>query len=149
MDGNFGIIAIGSDHAGVFMKAGLIEHLGNLGYQFTDFGTNTDASMDYPDTAHPLAKAVDSGEFRFGILLCGSGNGVAIVANKYRNVRAAICWKKELAELARQHNDANIMVLPARFISQEEAVEFATAFLAAGFEGGRHQKRVDKISKTL
>jgi ribose 5-phosphate isomerase B len=105
--------------------------------------------MDYPDTAHPLAKAVQSGEYTFGILICGSGNGVAIVANKYTGIRAAICWNEEITRLARQHNDANIIVLPGRYISHEEAIQFVTLFLSTPFEGGRHQLRVEKISKIL
>lgn len=149
MDESSGVIAIGSDHAGVEMKSYLIENLQKSGYRFKDFGPVTEESMDYPDTAHPLAKAVESGQFRFGILLCGSGNGVAIVANKYKGIRAAICWKKELAELARQHNNSNVLVLPARFITSEDALQFARIFLNTGFDGGRHQRRVDKISQTL
>ncbi len=103
--------------------------------------------MDYPDSAHPVAKAVESGSCKFGILICGSGNGVAIVANKYTSIRAALCWNEEITVLARQHNDANIIALPARFITQEEAVKFSLLFLTTPFEGGRHQARVDKISR--
>lgn len=149
MDKSLDIIAIGSDHAGVIMKAYLVENMKKSGYKFKDYGPTTDVSMDYPDTAHPLACAIESGKFQYGILLCGSGNGVAIVANKYKNIRAAICWNRELTELARKHNDANILVLPARFITPEEALEFANIFFTTEFEGGRHQRRVEKISQTL
>jgi ribose 5-phosphate isomerase B len=105
--------------------------------------------MDYPDVVHPLANAVQSGEYKYGILICGSGNGVAITANKYKGIRAAICWNAEITKLARLHNDANIMALPARFISMEEAVQFAALFLHTEFEGGRHQIRVNKITNIL
>lgn len=143
------IIAIGSDHAGVKMKAYLIDNLSNMGFRFHDFGTMTEESMDYPDIAHVLAKNVEDGKYRYGILMCGSGNGVAIVANKYKGIRAAICWTKELAMLARLHNDANILVLPARFIKPEDALENAMEFFNTGFEGGRHQRRVEKVSQML
>jgi len=143
------IIAIGSDHAGVQMKAYIIDNLSDEGFHFHDFGTMTEESVDYPDIAHALAKEVESGKYRFGVLMCGSGNGVAIVANKYPGIRAAICWTKELAKLARLHNDANILVLPARFIKPEEALENAKEFFSTDFEGGRHQRRVDKISQIL
>ncbi len=140
-------IAIGSDHAGFSTKEFIKQQLGELGYSFHDFGTWSEASMDYPDSAHPVAKAVESGSCKFGILICGSGNGVAIVANKYTSIRAALCWNEEITVLARQHNDANIIALPARFITQEEAVKFSLLFLTTPFEGGRHQARVDKISR--
>ena len=140
-------IAIGSDHAGFSTKEFIKQQLGELGYSFHDFGTLSEASMDYPDSAHPVAKAVESGSCKFGILICGSGNGVAIVANKYTSIRAALCWNEEITMLSRQHNDANIIALPARFITQEEAVKFSLLFLTTPFEGGRHQARVDKISR--
>lgn len=140
-------IAIGSDHAGFSTKEFIKQQLGELGYSFHDFGTWSEASMDYPDSAHPVAKAVESGSCKFGILICGSGNGVAIVANKYTSIRAALCWNEEITMLSRQHNDANIIALPARFITQEEAVKFSLLFLTTPFEGGRHQARVDKISR--
>ncbi|MCX6304260.1 MAG: ribose 5-phosphate isomerase B [Bacteroidetes bacterium] len=146
---SFKQIAIGCDHAGFVTKEYIKLNLGKSGYAFHDFGTFSELSMDYPDTAHPLAKAVQSGEYKFGILICGSGNGVAIVANKYKGIRAAICWNEEITELARRHNDANIIVLPARFISNDEAVQFVELFLATQFEGGRHQGRVDKIDHIL
>jgi ribose 5-phosphate isomerase B len=111
------IIAIGSDHAGVRMKASLVAYFESKGFHFKDYGPATEESLDYPDIAHPLSKEVDSGQISRGILLCGSGNGMAIVANRYKGIRATICWTKELAVLARQHNDANILVLPARFMS--------------------------------
>ena len=142
-------IAIGSDHAGFAVKEYIKQQLDKSSYGFHDFGTFSEASMDYPDSAHPVAKAVQSGEYKFGILICGSGNGVAIVANKYKGIRAAICWNEEITKLARQHNDANIVVLPARFISLNEAVEFVTCFFNTEFEGGRHQKRVEKITNGL
>jgi ribose 5-phosphate isomerase B len=146
---SFKQIAIGCDHAGFILKEHIKQHLGGSGYDFQDFGTFSEKSMDYPDTAHPLAKAVESGEYKFGILICGSGNGVAIVANKYTGIRAAICWNEEITLLARQHNDANIIVLPARFITEEEAVQFVQLFLNTGFEGGRHLRRVEKITNIL
>jgi ribose 5-phosphate isomerase B len=142
-------IAIGSDHAGFVIKEYIIQQLGKTGYDFQDFGTFSEQSIDYPDIAHPLANAVQSGKYPFGILICGSGNGVAIVANKYTGIRAAICWNEEITMLARHHNDANVIVLPARFISQEEAVKFVLTFLSTGFEGGRHQRRVEKITQIL
>lgn len=139
-------VAIGGDHAGFEYKNIIAAYLSDKGYEVKDFGPYTAESADYPDFAHPLASAVESGEYTFGILICGSANGVAITANKHQGVRAAIAWKKEVAELARQHNDANVICLPARFISIEEAKELADAFLTTAFEGGRHQRRVDKIS---
>jgi ribose 5-phosphate isomerase B len=146
---SFKQIAIGCDHAGFAVKEYIKQHLGDTGILIHDFGTFSELSMDYPDTAHPLAKAVQSGEYTFGVLICGSGNGVAIVANKYTGIRAAICWNEEITRLARMHNDANIIVLPARFICHEEAIRFVAIFLSTSFEGGRHQVRVDKISKIL
>lgn len=145
MDGFSGQIAIGCDHAGFQYKEYIKTHLNLRIDQFLDMGTHSDNSMDYPDTAHPVAKAVQSGEAGIGILICGSGNGMTIVANKYKGVRCALCWNTELAVLARKHNDANIISLPARFISEEEALRCVTAFLDTDFEGGRHQRRVEKI----
>lgn len=115
------------------------------GYEVEDFGTHSTDSCDYPDFAHPAAKAVESGECDFGIAMCGSGNGIQMTLNKHQGIRAALCWLPELASLARQHNNANILVLPARFISRDEAVKILDAYLAAEFEGGRHQRRIDKI----
>jgi len=138
-------IALAADHAGFQFKNDLAEILKTEGYEVKDFGTNSEESMDYPDTAHPLAAAVEAGEFDFGFTLCGSGNGITMTANKHQKVRAALCWTAEIAGLARSHNDANICGIPARFISFEEVKEIATIFLNTEFEGGRHQKRINKI----
>ena len=137
-------IAIGADHAGFEYKEILKEYLTN--YEVKDFGTYTADSVDYPDFAHPVATAVENAEFDFGILVCGSANGVAITANKHQNIRAAICWENELAALCRQHNNANIICIPARFVSTDVAKQMTTTFLTTEFEGGRHQNRVNKIS---
>lgn len=141
------IIAIGCDHAGVSHKEAIKTHLESKGIRVMDKGTNSEASVDYPDYAHPVALAVGSGEAVMGVLICGSANGVCITANKHKNVRAALCWRDDVAALARQHNDANIICLPARFISIEEAIQFTDTFLNTAFEGGRHQNRVEKISR--
>lgn len=138
-------LAIASDHAGFKMKEELKHFLIDKGHKVTDFGTNSDASMDYPDTAHPLAAKVDKGEFKFGITICGSGNGINMTANKYKGIRAALCWNVEISKLARQHNNANICSLPARFVDIKLAREIVEAFLTTSFEGGRHQQRIDKI----
>jgi ribose 5-phosphate isomerase B len=137
-------IAIGADHAGFDYKKELIEALDVK--EVKDFGTYSDASADYPDFAHPVALAVESGDFDFGILVCGSGNGVAITANKHQGIRAAICWNEELAERARSHNNANIVCIPARHISIDEAKKIVAVFLSTEFEGGRHATRVGKIA---
>jgi ribose 5-phosphate isomerase B len=139
-------IAIGSDHAGFELKSLLIEHLIEKGFTIKDFGTDGPESVDYPDFAHPVAHVVDKGEFEKAVLICGSANGVAMTANKHQHVRAAICWRPDITELARQHNDANIICLPARFVSSDEAVEMLDIFLNTPFEGGRHARRVGKIS---
>ncbi len=139
-------IAIGCDHAGPDYKEVIVRHLLDAGLQVLDMGTHNTDSVDYPDFAHPVAEAVESGQARFGILICGSANGVCITANKHQGIRAALCWRNDIAELARLHNDANIICLPARFISQAEAVEFTTTFLNTDFEGGRHETRVRKIA---
>jgi ribose 5-phosphate isomerase B len=139
-------IAIGGDHAGYAYKQDLIDQLKKQGYDVTDFGPETDASVDYPDHVHPLAKAINAKELDFGVLICGSGNGVAMTANKYPNVRAALCWQTDLARLAREHNNANIICIPSRFVSKEVAEEMMHTFLTTAFEGGRHQRRVEKIS---
>jgi ribose 5-phosphate isomerase B len=139
-------IAIGADHAGFEYKALLTAHLTDAGYEVKDFGTYSLDSVDYPDFAHPVASAVESTEYAFGILVCGSANGVAITANKHQHIRAAICWLNELAALSRQHNNANILCIPARFVSEDLAKEMTTTFLNTEFEGGRHAGRVDKIS---
>ncbi|GGG10821.1 ribose 5-phosphate isomerase B [Pontibacter amylolyticus] len=138
-------IAIGGDHAGFTYKNLLKEQLTAAGHEVTDFGPGSDASVDYPDHVHPLAKAVVNKEADFGILICGSGNGVAMTANKYQEIRAALCWQTELAKLSREHNNANILCIPARFVSQEVAADMTRVFLETAFEGGRHQNRVDKI----
>lgn len=139
-------IAIGSDHAGFELKEKIKQLLTSKDIEVQDFGTNSTESVDYPDYAHPTANAVENKDADLGILLCGSGNGIAMTANKHQNIRAAICWTTELAELARQHNDANILVLPARFISEELGLKIVEAYLNTDFEGGRHQRRVDKIA---
>ena len=138
-------IGIAADHAGFAYKEEIKKLLINHGYEVTDFGTHTTQSMDYPDVAHPLAIAVERKEVMYGIALCGSGNGMAITVNKYEKVRAALCWTPEIAALARQHNDANICALPARFITLDTALEIVDTFLNTPFEGGRHRIRVDKI----
>lgn len=138
-------IAIGSDHAGFDYKNGVKDHLEQSGYAVIDLGTFTDASCDYPDYAHAVALAVEKGEADFGVLICGSANGVCMTANKHAAIRAALCWEKEIAVLARSHNNANIICLPARFVSMDLALEMTDAFLATPFEGGRHQNRVNKI----
>ncbi len=137
-------LAFASDHAGYVTKLFLIEQL-KTRFEIKDFGTHSTESADYPDFAHPMANAVESGEFNLGISLCGSGNGINITANKHQGIRSALCWRVDIAELARQHNDANICAIPARFVTQAEALAIAEAFLATAFEGGRHACRVDKI----
>lgn len=139
-------IVIGSDHAGYEYKELLKSGLSSRGYQVDDFGTHSVDATDYADFAHPVSEAVESGKFPFGILVCGSANGVAITANKHQGIRAAICWTEELAELARAHNDANIVCIPARFISKVVAENIVEKFLNTKFEGGRHARRVGKIS---
>jgi ribose 5-phosphate isomerase B len=138
-------IAIGCDHAGYDKKELLKRHLLANGYTVDDFGTFTPDSVDYPDYAHKVAEAVESGKHPIGLLLCGSANGVCMSANKHQGIRAALAWQPEIASLARQHNDANIVCIPARFTSDAEAIAILDAFLAASFEGGRHGRRVDKI----
>lgn len=139
-------IAIGGDHAGFTYKSMLIDILKEQGHEVQDFGPASDASVDYPDHVHPLAKAVAAKGADLGILICGSGNGVAITANKYQEIRAALCWETELAKLAREHNNANILCIPARFVSEDKAAEMVKIFLNTDFEGGRHQNRVNKIA---
>lgn len=138
-------IAIGNDHAGTKYKFKIIESLKNKGVQIFNYGTDDENSMDYPDAIHPVAEAVEIGKADFGIILCGSGNGAAMTANHHKKIRAALCWNKELVALARQHNDANILSIPARYVSIEDALEFVNIFLDTNFEGGRHQNRVNKI----
>jgi len=139
-------IAIGADHAGYEYKEQLKKWLEKNGYPVKDFGTFSTDSVDYPDFAHPVASAVEKKEFNLGLLLCGSANGVAMTANKHQGVRAALCWNEEVAEIVRHHNNANIVCIPARFVSYELAEKILDRFLHASFEGGRHERRVDKIS---
>lgn len=138
-------IAIGGDHAGFEYKKKILTWLQSQNFQTSDFGPYTADSMDYPDTVHPLASAVENKEFDFGILICGSGNGVCITANKHQGIRAGLVWNNNVAKLIRQHNDANIMCLPARFIDDEEALLYVKTFIETEFEGGRHATRVGKI----
>ena len=139
-------IAIGSDHAGYDYKEDLISFLEGRSLPFFDVGTHNKDSVDYADFAHPVAVAVESGKAAFGILLCGSANGVAITANKHQGIRAAVCWGEELAQLARAHNNANIICIPARFVREGDAEKMVGIFMTTDFEGGRHQLRVDKIA---
>lgn len=139
-------ISIGCDHAGFPYKDSIVRLLKKLGHEVLDFGTNSSASVDYPDFVHPSASAVESGKAQMGVLLCGSGNGVAITANKHQGIRAALCWKVELAALARQHNNANMVAIPVRFISKRMAMNMVRTFLETEFEGGRHATRVGKIA---
>lgn len=145
MVGNHTRIAIGCDHAGFTLKEHLKSVIQAKGVVVEDFGCFSEERVDYPDMIHPLARAVDSGTIQTGIIICGSGNGVAMVANKYAGVRAALCWTEEISTLARQHNDANILALPGRFISWDLAEKITFIFLETGFEGGRHEIRVKKI----
>jgi ribose 5-phosphate isomerase B len=139
------IIPIGADHAGFKLKEIIIKDLLSKGYEIKDFGCYSEDSIDYPDFGHPVAELVENNEDMLGILICGSGNGINMTANKHQGVRSALCWKKEIAELARQHNNANILALPARFITDSEALEMVYTFLNTSFEGGRHQNRINKI----
>lgn len=139
-------IAIGADHAGFEYKTEIVKYLTEKGLAVKDFGTFSTASVDYPDFAHPTAASVQNNESGCGILLCGSANGIAMAANKHAGIRAAICWQKELAQLARTHNNANMLCLPARFISLHQAIEMVDIFLNTSFEGGRHEGRVNKIA---
>lgn len=143
------VIALGCDHAGFAYKDAVIKLLQARGIEVLDKGTNSTESVDYPDFVHPVAKDILSGKASAGIVMCGSGNGVAITVNKYAGIRAALCWLKELAELARQHNNANVLAIPVRFVSPELALDMVNAFLDTDFEGGRHQTRVDKINAGL
>ncbi len=145
MDKKIQVIAIGNDHAGTEYKMAIKQMLEEKGYTVINYGTDTDESVDYPDYIHPVADAVESGKADVGIILCGSGNGAAMTANKHQGIRAALCWSKELVELARQHNDANVLSLPARFISRYQALEYVQTFLQTPFEGGRHARRINKI----
>lgn len=142
------IIPIASDHGGFEMKQFLIGKLEQSGYEVMDYGTHSNESVDYPDMIHPLAKAIEKGQYSLGIILCGSGNGAQMTANHHHNVRAALCWNVEIARLARQHNNANIIALPGRFVSNEMAWEMVDTFLNTSFEGGRHERRIEKIEPT-
>lgn len=138
-------ISIGNDHAGTEYKQAIVAHLEAKGYTVNNYGTNANDSVDYPDFVHPVAKDVADNKVDFGILICGSANGVAMTANKHQKVRAGICWTKEITELTRQHNNANICCIPARYTALQQAIQIVDMFLTTEFEGGRHQNRVDKI----
>lgn len=138
-------IPIASDHAGFEMKEKLAQVMRDMGYDVEDLGTHSPASTDYPDYAHPLANKVENGDVQRGVLLCGTGNGMAYAANRHHGVRAALVWSPEIAKLAREHNNANVLVLPARFMSDEDSVASLKAFLNTPFEGGRHERRIEKI----
>jgi ribose 5-phosphate isomerase B len=140
-------IPIASDHAGFEMKEKLAKAMRDMGYEVEDLGTHSPASTDYPDYAHPLASKVERGEVKRGVLLCGTGNGMAYAANRHHGVRAALAWSPDIAKLSREHNDANVLVLPARFLSDEDGVATLKAFLDTPFEGGRHIRRGEKIDK--
>ncbi len=142
-------IAMASDHGGFEMKETIKKQLVDAGYTIDDFGTNSEESVDYPDFIHPLAKAINDNKYKIGIIMCGSGNGAQITANKYPYVRAGLCWNVEQAKLTRLHNDANILSLPGRFVSMDEAWKIVNMFLSTDFDGGRHIHRVEKISQIL
>ncbi|EAP87776.1 MULTISPECIES: ribose 5-phosphate isomerase B [Croceibacter] len=139
-------IAIGNDHAGTFYKNTIVEYLKSENIEVINYGTNSEDSVDYPDFVHPVAADVESNSVNLGIIICGSGNGASMTANKHQGVRSALCWTKEITKLAREHNDANILSIPARFTSVQQALEMVKVFLNTEFEGGRHQTRVDKIA---
>ena len=138
-------IVVGNDHAGPEYKKAIVKYLESQGIQVANYGTDTSESVDYPDFAHPVGNAIDKGEAELGIVICGSGNGIAMTVNKHPKVRCALCWNKEIAELARKHNNANVVSIPARFTAIEQAVDIVKTFISTEFEGGRHQKRVEKI----
>lgn len=138
-------LVITSDHAGYSLKEELIKHLVNEGHTVKDFGTDSNESVDYPEFGHALAKAIENGEYDFGISICGSGNGINMTANKHQGIRSALCWNREISELARAHNNANICALPGRFLSVEEAIVIIETFLQTTFDGGRHERRIKKI----
>jgi ribose 5-phosphate isomerase B len=138
-------ISIGNDHAGTEYKFAVIKHLEAKGYTVNNYGTNTNDSVDYPDFVHPVAQDVESKKVDFGIIICGSGNGANMTANKHQGVRSALCWNKEIVALARQHNNANVLSIPARFTALPQAIEMVDTFLETAFEGGRHETRVNKI----
>ena len=138
-------ISIGNDHAGVDLKNHIVKYLNSRGFTIKDKGTNTHSSVDYPDFIHPVSKEIEEEKSNIGIIICGSGNGAAMTANKRKTIRAALCWNKEISKLARQHNDANILSIPSRFISKDEAIKIVETFINTDFEGGRHQRRIGKI----
>jgi ribose 5-phosphate isomerase B len=138
-------VAIAADHAGFQLKEHIKEKLASAGYEITDYGTYSNESCDYPDYVHPLAESIENGSFPLGLIFCGSGNGVNMVANKHQAIRSALCWLPEIAELARAHNNANVCAVPARFLETKVAEEIVHTFLNTEFEGGRHQRRIDKI----
>ncbi len=140
------IIPIGADHAGFELKEQIISHLKELGHEVHDHGCYSNESIDYPDFGHPVADEVESNEGMLGVLICGSGNGINMTANKHQGIRSALCWTTEIAELAREHNNANIIALPARFVTKEEAIAMVDVFINTPFEGGRHERRVNKIA---
>lgn len=139
-------IAIVSDHAGYFLKEKILRYLIKENHEVKDFGCSSEEAVDYPDFGHPMANAVSSGEFELGVSICGTGNGINIVVNKHPGIRGALCWNEDISRLARAHNDANICALPARFVSESEAYLIVKTFIETPFDGGRHQKRIDKIS---
>lgn len=139
-------IAIGNDHAGTQYKNAIVHFLKKEGYEVINFGTDTDESVDYPDFIHPVAAAIEKNKVDYGIIICGSGNGANMTANKHQKVRSALCWTKEITALARQHNNANVLSIPSRFTSEPQAIEMVRTFLTTEFEGGRHQGRVEKIA---
>lgn len=143
------IVGLACDHAGFNLKEYVCGWLKDEGLEYRDFGTNSDASVDYPDYAHPLAKAIEAGDCYLGIAICGSGNGINMTLNKHQGIRAALCWNTEIARLARAHNDANVLVMPGRFITEEEASKILQIFFSTKFEGGRHLKRIEKIPLKL
>ena len=138
-------ISIGNDHAGVDLKNHIVKYLNDNGFKTNDKGTNTNKSVDYPDFIHPVSKEVEENISSLGIIICGSGNGAAMTANKRKTIRAALCWNKETSRLAREHNDANVLSIPSRFVSKAEALGIVDAFIKTDFEGGRHQRRIEKI----
>ena len=140
------IISIGNDHAGPNYKSAIVDYLQSKGHEIINHGTDTFDSVDYPDFGHPVAYDVESKKAHFGIVICGSGNGIAMTVNKHQDIRAALCWTKEIAQLAREHNDANVISIPARFTSIEQAVDMVDTFLNTAFQGGRHERRVNKIA---
>jgi len=138
-------IALAADHAGFLIKEAIKKHLIDNNYQIQDFGTFSEESVDYPDTAHPAVRSIVGGANDAGILICGTGQGMQLTANRYPKIRAALCWSPEIAELARKHNDANVLAIPGRFVDEKTAVSIAEIWLKTDFEGGRHRRRVDKI----